>query len=90
MVRVKHETISSRSQYPLEQSKPTSPTMANPGYTKTPDYQEADLKSYIMKIIQSFKEDVNNSQYMKTCNQVEALKEETNKSLKEKETKSNR
>ena len=64
--------------------------MSNPGYTKTPDYQEADLKSYIMKIIEAFKEDVNNSQYMKTCNQVEALKEETNKSLKEKETKSNR
>jgi hypothetical protein len=54
MVRVKHETISSRSQYTLEHSEPTSPTTANPGYTKTPDFQEDDLKSYIMKIIESF------------------------------------
>jgi hypothetical protein len=31
----------------------------NPEYANTPEKQEADLKSYLMKIIESFKEDIN-------------------------------
>ena len=29
-------------------------------YTNSPENQETDLKSYLMKIIESFKEDINN------------------------------
>ena len=39
--------------------KPSSPTIASPEYMNTPENQEADLKSYLMKIIESFKKDIN-------------------------------
>jgi hypothetical protein len=42
-------------------SEPKSPITASPEYTNTPENQESVLKSYLMKIIQSFKEDINNS-----------------------------
>jgi len=38
-----------------------SPTTAILEYTNTHENQEVDLKSYLMKIIESFKEDINNS-----------------------------
>jgi methyltransferase-like protein len=85
MVRVNHKSISNRSQYTWASSEPSSPTTASPEYTNTPENQVADLKSYFMKIIYSFKEDINNSLkeiQENTSKQVEALKEETNKSLK--------
>ena len=61
MVKGKHKTISNRSQNMWASSEPSSPTTASPEYTNTPENQEADLKSYLMKIIESFKEDINNS-----------------------------
>jgi hypothetical protein len=61
MVRGKCKTISNRSQYTLASSEPSSPTTASPGYTNTPENQETDLKSYISKIIEFFKEDINSS-----------------------------
>ena len=51
-----------------------------------PENQEADLKSYLMKIIEFFKGDINNSLkeiQENTGKQIEVLKEETSKSLKE-------
>jgi uncharacterized phage infection (PIP) family protein YhgE len=69
----------------LASSEPSSPITASPGYTNTPENQEADLKSYLMKIIESFK-DINNLLNEVKENigkQVETLKVETNKSLKE-------
>jgi hypothetical protein len=51
MARGKHKTISNRSQYICASSKPRSPTTASPGYTNTPENQEADIKYYLMKII---------------------------------------
>jgi len=42
-------------------SKPSSPNTANPEYMNIPEKQEDDPKSYLMKIIESFKEDINNS-----------------------------
>jgi hypothetical protein len=86
VVRGKCKTISNRSQYTLAPSEPISPTTASPGYPNTPENQDADLKSYLMKIIESFKEDINNllKEIRKnTDKQVETLKEETNTSLKE-------
>ena len=67
-------------------TEPGSPIPTSPGYTNTPENQEANIKSYLMKIIESFKEDMNNSLkkiQKKMGKLVEALKEETQKSLKE-------
>ena len=49
-------------------------TTANPEYN-TPENQEADLKSYLMKIVESFKEDINNS--------LKEIQENTGKQVKE-------
>ena len=50
-------------------------TTANPEYTNTPENQESVLKSYLMKIIESFKEDINNS--------LKEIQENTGKQVKE-------
>jgi hypothetical protein len=75
-----------KSHYTLASSEPNSLTTASLEYTNTPEKYEADIKSYLRKIIESLKEDINNSvkeiqEY--TGKQVDTLKEETNKSLKE-------
>jgi hypothetical protein len=85
MVRGKRKTISKRSQYTWASSEPSSPNTASPEYTNTRENQEVDLKSYFMKIIETFKEDINNSlkeTQKNTCKQVKALKDEKDKSLK--------
>jgi hypothetical protein len=62
MVKGKYKTISNRSQYNMwASSELISPTTASIGYTNTPENQEAGLKSCFIKIIESFKEDINNS-----------------------------
>jgi len=78
MVRGKRKTISNRSQYTLSSSEPGSPTRASSGYTNTPENQEAELKSYLMKIMEPFKEDINNSleeMHKNMDKQIKALKE---------------
>jgi hypothetical protein len=70
----------------LAPSKPSYPTTTSPRYPNTPENHNADLKSYLMKIIEAFMEDINNSLteiQENTGKQVEALKEERNKPLKE-------
>ena len=42
-------------------SEPSSPTTASPGNPNTPEKQDSDLKSDLMKVIEAFKEDINNS-----------------------------
>jgi hypothetical protein len=61
MAKGKDKTISNRCQNPWASSEPSSPTRAKPEYTSTPENQESVLKSYLMNIIESFKEDINNS-----------------------------
>jgi hypothetical protein len=39
----------------LSSSEPNSPTIANPGYTITPEKQDMDLKSLLMIVIEDFK-----------------------------------
>jgi hypothetical protein len=41
--------------------EPSSPTRASPEYPNTPENQGSDLKSHLMKIIENFKEDINNA-----------------------------
>jgi hypothetical protein len=60
MARGKHKTISSRNQYMWTSSESSSSTTVNPEYNNIPENQEVDLESYLMKIIEFFKEDINN------------------------------
>ena len=68
MARGKYKIIHNRGQYILGPSEPSSPTTESPGYTNTPENQYADIISYVMKIIESFWEDIINSlnKYRKT------------------------
>ena len=86
MAKGKYRTISNKSQYTLASSEPRPPYTACRGYTNTTEKQETNQKSYLMKIVEFFKEDINNSLKEiqgNTGKQVEALKEETNISLTE-------
>jgi chromosome segregation ATPase len=84
MVRGKGKNISNRNQGYLASSEPSS-TTASPGYPKTPKKQNSDLKSHLIMMIADFKKNIYNSliEIQNTGKQVEALKEETQKSLKE-------
>jgi hypothetical protein len=89
MGRGKHRTINKRSQYILARSELSSPTSASSGYTNTPENQDTELKSYLMKIREFSKENINNSLkeiQENTGKQIEAYKEETN-SLKKYRTR---
>jgi hypothetical protein len=61
MVKGKGTTISNRNQNIWASSEIGFPTTASLGYTNTPENQESVLKYYLVKIIESFKEDINNS-----------------------------
>ena len=59
-------------------SEPSSSTIASPGYLSTLEKLDYDLKSHLMKMIEAFKEDINNSLrdiQGKRGKQVEVLKE---------------
>jgi predicted nucleic acid-binding Zn-ribbon protein len=60
MAKVMHNNKSNRSQYMWALSESSSPTTASLEYN-TPKNHEADLKSSLIKIIEYFKEDINNS-----------------------------
>ena len=80
MARGKHKNISNRNQCNLAPSEPSSLTTAITGYPNTPEKQDSDLKSHLMKMIEDLKEDINNSLkeiQENTGKQVEVLKEET-------------
>jgi hypothetical protein len=62
------------------------PTIMSHGQANTPEKQDADLKSYLMMVIEDFKKGINDSHketQENTAKQVEALKEEGKESLKE-------
>jgi hypothetical protein len=61
MAKGKHKNISNKSQNTWASLEPNSPMTASPEYTNTPEHQESVLKSYLMRIVDSFKEDINNS-----------------------------
>jgi SMC interacting uncharacterized protein involved in chromosome segregation len=86
MVKGKCKNISNRNQGYLASSKPTSPTKVNPGYPNTQEKHDSDLKSHLTMMIEELNNDINNSLkeiQKNTAKQVEDLKEETQKSLKE-------
>jgi hypothetical protein len=61
MVKGKHKKISNRKQYYLTTSEPNSSTTSSPGYPNIPKKQNSDLNSHLMKKIEDFKSDINNS-----------------------------
>jgi hypothetical protein len=82
----KHTNISNRNQGYLASSEPNSPTIASPGYTIIPEKQDSELKSLLIMVIGDFKKDINNPLkeiQENASKQVDALKEKTQKSLKE-------
>jgi hypothetical protein len=85
MARGKHKNISNRNQDYLVSSETSSPTTGSPGYLNTPEMQDLDLQSSLRMMIDNFKNDINNAIkeiQENTGKQVEALKEKTQKSLK--------
>jgi hypothetical protein len=86
MVGGNYKNRSNRNQGYLASSEPNSPTIASPGYITTLGKQDMDLKSLLMMMMEDYKKDINNSLkeiQENTGKQVEALKEETQKPLKE-------
>jgi hypothetical protein len=75
MAKGKCKSISNRNQNVWASSEPSSHTTASPEYTNTPENQEPVLKSYLMKIIEFFKEDTNNSQKEIQINTGKQVKE---------------
>ena len=75
----KHKNRSNRKQGYLTSSEPNSPTTTIPGYTITPEKQDMDLKSLLMMIVEDLKKEIQEN----TGKQLEAYKEETQKSLRE-------
>jgi chromosome segregation ATPase len=86
MVRSKGKNIRIRKQGYSASSEISSPTTESLGYPNTPEKQDSDLKSHLMRVINDFKKEIHDSLKEIQENidkQVEALKEETQKSLKE-------
>jgi hypothetical protein len=61
MVRGKHVNISNRNQCDLANPEHSSPTTSSLGYPNTNEKQDSDPKSHLMKMIEDFKKDINNS-----------------------------
>lgn len=40
-------------------TEPSSPTTVNPGYIKTSEKQDSELKTHLMMIIENIKKDIN-------------------------------
>jgi phosphate uptake regulator len=86
MMKDKCKNIINRSQHNLAPLDTSSPTTASSRYPNTVEEPDSDLKSHLMKMIETLKEDINNSlkkTQENTVKQVETLKEEINKSHKE-------
>jgi len=79
MARGKHRNPSNRNQDYMASLEHNSPTKANTEYPNTPEKQKLVSKSYLIMMLENFKKDVKNS----LREQVEAYREESQKSLKE-------
>ena len=82
----KCKNLINRNQDHSASSEPSMPTTVSPGYPNTPEKQDSDLKSYLMMLVEDFKKGINNSLkeiQENTAKEVEAIKEESQKSLKE-------
>jgi hypothetical protein len=86
MAKGNRKNIINRNQDHLVSSEPSTPTTGSLGYANTTEKQDLDLKSYLVMLVEDFKKGINNSlEEIKenTAKQIEVLKEEAQKSLKE-------
>jgi hypothetical protein len=75
----KRKNRSNRNHGYLASAEPNPPTIASPGYTIKQEEQYMDLKSLLMMMMEDFKKEIQKN----TGKQLEALKEEAQKSLRE-------
>jgi hypothetical protein len=59
MAKGKCKNTLSNSQCNIAPSEPNSPTTSSPGYPNTPEEQNYDLKSHLMKMIEVFNKEIN-------------------------------
>ena len=86
MVKSKHKNLTNRNQHHSSSSEPSTPTSASPGYPKTPEKQDSDLKSYLMMLVEDIKKDFNNSLkeiQENTTKELQALKEKQKNTTKQ-------
>jgi len=86
MKRVKHRNLRNKNQYYVASAEPSFPTKENTGYLNTPEKQDLDLKSQSLIMMEDFERNLKNSlrkMQENTSEQVEALREETQTSMKE-------
>jgi hypothetical protein len=61
MAKGKRKNLTNRKQEHWASSEPSTPTTTSPGYPNTPEKQDADLKSYLMMVVEDFQKGTNNS-----------------------------
>jgi hypothetical protein len=59
MAKGKCKNLTSGNQDHSASSDPSTPTTVSPGYPKTPEKQDLDLKSYLKLLVEDFKKDIN-------------------------------
>jgi gas vesicle protein len=98
MVKGKCKNLNTRNQHHSPTSEPSTPTSASPGYPKTPEKLDPDLKAYLMMMVEDIKKDFNNSLkeiQENTAKEAQVLKEKQENTtkqvevLKEKKKKEN-
>ena len=60
MMNGKYKNLDRNQDY-LSASEPSTPTSASPDYTNTSEKQDSNVKSYLMMLVEDFKEDTINS-----------------------------
>ena len=86
MAKGKRKNPTNRSQDHSPSSEPSTPTSPSPGHPNTPEKVDLDLKAFLMMMVEDIKKEFNNSLkeiQENTAKQVEDLKEEAQKFLKE-------
>jgi hypothetical protein len=86
MAKGKRKNLTNRNQEHWASLELSTPITTSPGYPKPPEMQDADLKSYLMMVVEDLKKGIDNS--LKeiqeiSAEEVESLKEKAQKSLKE-------
>ena len=76
MAKGKSKNLTNRNQDNWASSEPSIPTRASPGYRNTPEKQDLDLKSYLMMVVEDFKNGIGNSlkEIQNNAKQVKPLK----------------
>jgi hypothetical protein len=78
MAKGKHKNLTKRNKDHAPSSEPSTPTSASPWHPNTPEKLEADVKAYLMMMVEDIKKDFNNSLKEKqenTAKELQVLKE---------------